>query len=139
MSENIGSIYPTKVPGYEEPADIQAALKLYHYGTTDNIVTESDIVPNSVVGHIKALDTRLDSVETLGLGSSYQSAEPTSIADGFIWMDSDDTLGTIPGLLAAYQTTAPATPVLGTLWVDSTNESALSLKVYNGITWKVII
>jgi hypothetical protein len=139
MSENIGSIYPTKIPGYEEPADIQAALKLYHYGTTNNISTEADIVANSVVGYIKALDTRLDAVETIGVGSTYQSTEPTTLADGLIWMDSDDTLGTIPGLIAAYQTSAPSAPVVGTIWVDSTNESALSLKVYNGTTWKVIV
>lgn len=138
-SEDIGTIYNTQIPGYEDPADIQAALKLYHYGTTTVPTQESQIIPNSVVGHIKALDTRLDSVEATGVGSVYSSTEPTSPQDGFIWMDSDDTLGTMPGLVAAYQTSAPSNPALGTLWVDSTSESALSLKVYNGTTWKVII
>ena len=33
-SENIGNLYPSKIPGYEDAADIQAALRLYHYGST---------------------------------------------------------------------------------------------------------
>ena len=37
-AENIGTVYPTKIPGLEDPADIQAALKLYHYGTSQVLV-----------------------------------------------------------------------------------------------------
>ena len=33
-SEPIGSIYPTQIPGYADNADIQAAFRLYHYGST---------------------------------------------------------------------------------------------------------
>lgn len=33
-SESIGSIYPTQIPGYADNADIQAAFRLYHYGST---------------------------------------------------------------------------------------------------------
>jgi hypothetical protein len=97
-SENIGSIYPTQIPGYDDAADIQAALKLYHYGnsvvpTIDEIGTSpGQIVANSVVGHIKALDTRLDVVESTGIGSDYSSTEPTSPEDGFIWVDSDSVV-----------------------------------------------
>jgi hypothetical protein len=29
-SENIGNVYPTKIPGYDDSADIQAALRLNH-------------------------------------------------------------------------------------------------------------
>lgn len=138
MSEDIGTIYKTQIPGYEEAADIQAALKLYHYGTTTTLTSEEDVPANSVVGHIIALDTRIDDLEITGVGSAYSSTEPTPV-DGFIWVDSDDTLGAMPGLVAAYQTSAPSNPVTGALWVDSTNTSALSLKVYDGSTWKVIV
>lgn len=88
-SEDIGTIYNTQIPGYEDSADIQAALKLYHYGTTTPITQESDIVPNSVVGHLKALDTRLDSVEEVGVGSSYSPTEPLNPENGFIWVDAE--------------------------------------------------
>jgi hypothetical protein len=32
-SESIGAIYPTEIPGYADNADIQAAFRLYHYGS----------------------------------------------------------------------------------------------------------
>ena len=31
--ESIGALYPTKIPGYADAADIQAALRAYHYGS----------------------------------------------------------------------------------------------------------
>jgi hypothetical protein len=34
-AESIGAIYSTKIPGYADNADVQAAFKLYHYGSTD--------------------------------------------------------------------------------------------------------
>lgn len=32
-AENIGALVPTKIPGYADAADIQAALRVYHYGS----------------------------------------------------------------------------------------------------------
>ena len=32
-TESIGSLVPTAIPGYEDAADIQAALRAYHYGS----------------------------------------------------------------------------------------------------------
>jgi|694.fasta_scaffold00107_130 hypothetical protein len=99
-SESIGSIYPTQIPGYDDAADIKAALKLYHYGsvtvpTVDEIGTDpGEIVANSVAGHLKALDTRIDLVEAVGVGSDYATTEPVSPADGFIWVDANSTAPT---------------------------------------------
>lgn len=91
-SENIGPLYTTQIPGYEDSADIQAALRLYHYGTTTVPTQESQIVPNSVVGHIKALDTRIDTIESLGVGSVYSATEPADPENGFIWVKSNSTV-----------------------------------------------
>jgi hypothetical protein len=91
-SEDIGTIYKTQIPGYEDSADIQAALKLYHYGTTTPITQESEIISNSVVGYIKALDTRLDTVENTGIGSDYGSTLPEDPQNGFIWVDSTSVI-----------------------------------------------
>lgn len=96
-SEDIGTIYNTQIPGYEEPADIQAALKLYHYGTVTPITLDSEILPNSVVGHIKALDTRIDSIEAVGVGSDYSVTEPVNPEDGFIWVSSASLTSAITG------------------------------------------
>lgn len=137
-SEQIGSVYPTQIPGYEDAADIQAALRLYHYGSTTPPANEGALIPNSVAGHIKALDTRLDAQETVGVGSDYVATEPASPVDGFIWINSSSSLGAVNSAVAAYQTSAPLSPVIGSLWVDSTNTNALVLKVYDGTTWKAI-
>jgi len=137
-SENIGSVYPTKIPGYEDAADIQAALKLYHYGTSSEITTESQIIPNSVVGHIKALDTRIDTIEADGLGSAVLASMPTGIDNGYIWVDSSTSLTTdVQYATASYQTSQPTNPTTGALWVDS-DSSPLKMYVWSGSEWKEI-
>lgn len=143
MSSSIGNILPTQIPDYTEAADIQAALKLYHYGSTtvptvDAIGGNGGIIANSVAGHLKALSNRLTAEENKGIGSFYGEDEPQSPADNFIWVDSESSVGAINGAVAAYQASAPSAPVTGTLWVDSTNTNALVLKVYDGTTWKAI-
>lgn len=139
-SEDIGTIYPTKIPGYEDAADIQAALKLYHYGTSADVLTENAIVPNSVVGYIKALDTRVDDIEALGTGSTYISSEPVTPINGYIWVDADETGNGGPTYSAAtYSTTAPTSPVDGVIWVDKSSTPPLA-KIYNAgtSTWDLI-
>jgi hypothetical protein len=139
-SESIGSVYPTQIPGYDDAADIQAALRLYHYGSTTAPANEGALIANSVAGHIKALDTRLDSVESAGVGSDYVATEPVSPANGFIWVDADATLGTdytIPS--AIYQNSQPTTGLSeGMLWVDK-DSSPLKMYVYDSaLGWREI-
>jgi hypothetical protein len=146
-SESIGNVYPTKVPGYEDAADIQAALRLYHYGSTDYDITNantSSVLANSIVGHLNNLANTiatLDSREnSRGIGSSYQSAEPGDAPNGYIWVDADATVGSIsstPG--ATYIATTPTSPVDGQLWVVK-GSSPLLMKIYDAdtSTWKTI-
>jgi len=142
-SENIGSLYPTKMPGYDDAADIQAALRLYHYGSESYDPTntnESQIPANSIAGHLKALDTRVDTVEGNGIGSEYRSTEPTSPVNGFIWVDSDAALATnysVPSVI--YQNSQPTTNLSsGMLWVDK-DSSPLTMYVYDeDLGWREI-
>lgn len=137
-AEDIGTIYPTKIPGLEDPADIQAALKLYHYGTSSTVTSESEIVANSVVGHIKALDTRIDEIEASGIGSLATSSMPTSPDNGYIWVDTQTSPSSAPTYASAsYVSSAPLNPTAGALWVDS-DSSPLTLYVYSGTEWKAI-
>lgn len=137
-AENIGTVYPTKIPGLEDPADIQAALKLYHYGTTNTITSESEIIANSVVGHIKALDTRVDAIESDGLGSGASATMPTGVDNGYIWVDSTSSVTSdVQYAVSNYQSAAPTSPTKGTLWVDS-DTSPLKLYVWSGAAWREI-
>ena len=137
-SENIGSVYPTKIPGYDDAADIQAALRLYHYGVVTPPANEAALEPASVAGYLKVIREDITTLEAVGVGSDYSATEPTSPVNGFIWVDSDTSPGALNTAVAAYQTSAPSNPITGSLWVDSTNTNALVLKVYDGTTWKAI-
>jgi hypothetical protein len=61
-SESIGSIYPTQIPGYADNADIQAAFRLYHYGSTAyntaNTNTASLVNP-SIAYTLNSLQTQI--------------------------------------------------------------------------------
>jgi hypothetical protein len=64
-SEDIGNLFKTQIPGLEDAADIQAALKLYHYGSTSYNTNNDDpsgLIPNSVAGHFQSLKERLDAL-----------------------------------------------------------------------------
>jgi hypothetical protein len=123
-SEDIGQVYKTQIPGYEDAADIQAALKLYHYATTTIPTNESEIVPNSIAGHLKALDVRTDSLEEIGAGSDYLDTEPVSPIDGFIWLDATSTGNGGPTYSTViYTNDAPTEDLVdGILWVDKDSE-----------------
>ena len=90
-SENIGSAYPTQIPGYEDAADIQAALRLYHYGyipTDPENINSSDIPAQSIAGYLKSIEADVNDLDQRGVGSDFTPTEPNSPVDGFIWVDS---------------------------------------------------
>jgi len=69
-TETGSGLYPTKIPGYEDAADIQEALRLYHYGST-TIPTQDVLgsVPNgintkSIAGYFKAIDNTIETLAT---------------------------------------------------------------------------
>lgn len=140
-SEDIGNIYKTQIPGYEDAADIQAALRLYHYGTTVVPDNESQLVANSVAGHLKAIDSRIDYLEVDPARSAYSATAPTTphLIDGYIWVDSSTPIGNVPTYgTATYSATAPSTNLtVGALWVDS-DSSPLRMYVWSGTQWRVI-
>ena len=76
MSENIGSIYNTQIPAYEDSADIKAALKLYHYGQTSEPASIEDVPAESIAGHLIDLQDQIDTVSgNLGIQTSIVDAK----------------------------------------------------------------
>lgn len=125
--ESIGSLYPTKIPGYADAADIQEALRLYHYGskTYDPLnTTPSQIPDESIAGNLRDINAELTVVNNRMYGSTYSTTEPDpavfgTIASGFIWVDSDDTFANNVKYSAAQLTNSePENPVDGMIWVD---------------------
>jgi hypothetical protein len=121
-AESIGNLIPTKIPGYADAADIQAALRLYHYGdytyTPSNSNTANLVNPsiaytiNSLQSQISAIDlsTALlktdfaakgdllsasanDTLSVLSVGSNGQVLTANSAAaSGLSWATPDVTL-----------------------------------------------
>lgn len=141
MAEDIGPIYTTKIPALSEAADIQAALKLYHYGTTDVPTLESQVISTSVAGYIKSLEDSLEALDARevarGIGQSFQTAEPTSPVDNYIWVKSDSAPTAIAELpTSRYQPLQPTENLTaGLLWVDS-DSFPLKMYVYSGTAWR---
>jgi hypothetical protein len=144
--EDIGNLWNTKQPGYDDTADIQAALKAFLYGsyTYDPTNTDPTQLPNpSLAKHLQGLSDRLTDQEELGIGSDYLTLAqigalfptlPEQIAnDGYIAMASDSNGGAVESLYASafYTNEAPTTDIVdGVLWVDKDSE-ALDTYVYN--------
>jgi hypothetical protein len=129
--ESIGALYPTKIPGYADAADIQAALRAYHYGSytydTTNTSTAS-LEANSIAKFLFDIETDIAALEARpSSGGNAQNAQPVpgdfspaDVPDGYIWVDADGTLGGVPtGATAVFTNSAPTTSLTtGTVWVD---------------------
>jgi hypothetical protein len=87
MPENIGSVgapYNTKIPRIDENADIQTALRLYHYG--DNTANPGSLIAESIAGHLKQLEDSKISKEP-GLIAASQNLD-NYIQTGYFNQDS---------------------------------------------------
>jgi hypothetical protein len=83
--------YPTKIPGYEDAADIQEALRLYHYGTTIIPATSIDINDKSIAGYLKALQTSIDNSADAQTAWAGVGLDWNSVSEQF---DIDSTVAT---------------------------------------------
>ena len=67
--ESIGALVQTKVPALSDPADIQAALRLYHYGDyayNSANASEGSLVNPSIAYTITDLQNQIDAIDTSG-------------------------------------------------------------------------
>ena len=102
MTQAFGVKYPIVIPSLTENADIQTALKVYHYGQSTE---PSSLNPNSVSGHLSSLEaTKVDIVpEQIVLGSGnnlnlkvttgYYSVQTNAIASAGSFYPSGATAG----------------------------------------------
>jgi arylamine N-acetyltransferase len=78
-AENIGELVPTKIPGYADSADIQAALRLYHYGSYTFDVNETNaanLINPSIAYSLNNLQSQVTNIDlTSTIQKSYLSAK----------------------------------------------------------------
>jgi hypothetical protein len=82
MTDSIGNLYETEVPALSDTADIQEALRIYHYGAPSGSGTgqypisnsePSNLVPKSIAFYLYDLQTQLNNFEAGVLPSAYIS------------------------------------------------------------------
>lgn len=130
-TESIGVLIPTAIPGYADAADIQAALRAYHYGSYSydpaNTSAASLVTPSiaktiyDIEADITALENRPSSGgdvdNTAPVAADFT---PPEIPNGYIWVDSDGTIGGQPtSATAVFTNSAPTSSLTtGVIWVD---------------------
>ena len=149
--ENIGNLVPTKIPALVDDANIQDALKAYHYGsyTFDTAETNTaNLLNPSIAYTINNLQSQITTKAALEVSSRDSSrvtaTAPTAAAftafsetipDGYIWVDKDAAAPV--GYLSAtsiYTATEPTTGLAnGVIWIKK-GSSPLEMYVYNSDT-----
>lgn len=130
-TESIGALIPTAIPGYADAADIQAALRAYHYGSYS--YSPANTSPGSLVSPSMAktiYDIQQDIVDLENRPSSGGDVAntapvpgdftPSGIPNGYIWVDQDGTIGGQPISATSVFTNSVPTSDLstGVIWVD---------------------
>jgi len=130
-TESIGTLIPTAIPGYTDSADIQAALRAYHYGSYSYDpanTSPGSLVTPSIAKTIYDIQADITSLENRpSSGGEVDPTEPApgdftppQIPDGFIWVDSDGSTGNGPySATSIFTNSAPtANLTTGVIWVD---------------------
>ena len=149
--EDIGSLVPTKIPALIDDANIQDALRAYHYGSYDFDTAETDpaeLLNPSIAYTINDLQDQIDTKAALELAarniSSAQNSAPVAanftafsetIPNGYIWVDKDASAPV--GYISAtsiYTATQPSTGLAnGVIWIKK-GSVPLEMYVYNADT-----
>ena len=132
--------YNTIIPSLTDDANIQEALRMYHYGTPDGTIPDDSANPirsESIASYLNNLQSEIND---FGIGSSYSVTQPADPEDGSIWMDGSSSASVLLGTVAIYQNDAPVGVFVdGNIWVDK-DSSPLTMYVYDADTqsWKAI-
>lgn len=149
--ENIGNLVPTKIPALIDDANIQDALKAYHYGSYEFDTSETDpteLLNPSIAYTINDLQNQITTKAALEVAardiSRATTTAPTAssftefsntIPDGYVWVDTDSSAGV--GYYSAtsiYTATAPTTNLAnGLIWIEK-GSSPLTMYVWNADT-----
>lgn len=121
----IGNLYKSLIPTYDNPAAIQDALKVYHYGVTDpdGVTYAAD----SIEGHFKQAHDELNILEDRPASMAVVGAEPSTIPDptyvstpkigdalpnGFIWVNASGSVAPDASPLVVSDSTTARTAVI---------------------------
>lgn len=130
-AEDIGELVPTKIPGLSDQADIQAALRLYHYGsyTFDTAETDpAELVNPSIAYTLNDLQDQIDAVS----GGTSIAVSSFNAKGDLLSASANDTLSVLSVGSNGRVLTANSSTTTGLEWatpaVTLTNSVTLSGK-----------
>jgi hypothetical protein len=132
-AEDIGELVPTKIPGLVDQADIQAAFRLYHYGSYDFDINETDpaeLINPSIAYNINDFEERIAELEsgTGNLTASILNAKGSLITSTAASTASELSVGGSNGLVLTVNNATATGLEWATPAVTLTNSVTLSNK-----------
>ena len=128
--ESIGTLVPTKIPGYADAADIQAALRAYHYGSYTFDTSESNaanLINPSIAYTINNLQSQITT-----LGDDYVDEDVLTAKGSIITASAASTPVELAIGTNGYVLTANSSATYGLEWalpaVTLTNSVTLTNK-----------
>ena len=107
--ESIGTLVPTKIPGYADAADIQAALRAYHYGSYTFDVNESNaanLINPSIAYTINNLQSQITTLGDDYVDEDVLTAKGSLISASAASIPAELTVGSNNQFLIANSATA---------------------------------
>jgi hypothetical protein len=114
-AESIGELYSTKIPGYADNADIQAAFKLYHYGSEEYNSSNSNtanLVNPSIAYTLNDIQSQITALDPAGGVSKSIIDAKGDLLVGL----SDNTIDNLTVGSNNFVLTADSTQTLGIKW-----------------------
>jgi hypothetical protein len=131
--EDIGFLYKTKIPGYTDAADIQAALRAYHYGSYDFDTATTDpteLEEPSIAFILNDLQNQIDNVD---ISAAVSKADFNAKGDLLSASANDTPLILTAGANGRILTTNSSTAT-GLEWSDSLVSPNLTLSTTSSTT-----
>jgi hypothetical protein len=123
--ESIGSLVQTAVPGLASPADIQAALRTYHYGSDEYSVSNANtanLINPSIAYTLNDLDVRITAIDTSG---SLQASSFNAKGD-LLSASANDTLSVVTVGANGTVLTANSATASGLSWATPAAATAIT-------------
>ena len=131
--EDIGILFPTKIPGYTDAADIQAALIAYHYGSYTFDTAETDVANLINPSIAYTLNNLQDQIDNVDISSAVAEADFNAKGDLLSASANDIPLILTAGANGKILTTNSATAT-GLEWTDSLTSLNLTLSTTSSTT-----
>lgn len=130
--ESIGVLVPTKIPGYADAADIQAALRAYHYGSYTFDVNESNaanLINPSIAYTINNLQSQITTLGDDYVDEDVLTAKGSLISATAASTPAELTVGTTNQFLIANSATST-----GLQWTSTLTSPTITSPIVTGLS-----